>query len=139
MTTPPTNGNGEERLRALGQVAGELIHDLGGLGQRQVPRGRFAHDGRRQNMRGGLFEAGAEAQSLHGVLAGSDDDAADPRPPRGEGAGLVEQHGPHAREGLQRGPILDDHAAACRPRDPRHDRHRRGQHQRAGGGHHQHG
>ena len=61
----------------------------------------------------------------------------DVRPAQGEGARLVESHGPHPAQGFEGGPSLDKHPAPRGRAYRRHDAHRGGDDQRAGAGYHQ--
>ena len=54
------------------------------------------------------------------------------RRPAGQRASLVERHAPYAARALEMRAALDEHALVRGARERRHNRHRRGDHERAG-------
>ena len=90
-------------------------------------------------MRRGLRERRREPQGRVAAEGGVGVDRGELRPAGRQRARLVEQHRPHAGQPLQRAAALHDDAAPCGAADPRHERDRRGEDQRAGRRDHEHG
>ncbi len=99
-------------------------------------RGR--NDRLRQRMLAGLLDAGREFQHRRLVLAVRRHDRGDRRLALGQRAGLVDHQRIDPLHSLQRRGVLDEHAGAGAASDADHDRHRRGEAQRAGAGNDQH-
>ena len=101
----------------LDAVAVHLLR-IAGQRQLQVALAGGADDGRGEDVRGGLVQAGRSREELVRVDACCDMDAAQRGATLGQGAGLVEQQHPAARELLQHLPALDHHAPLGGLRDP---------------------
>ena len=99
---------------------------------------RGGDDGGGERMLAAALDAGRELQHLRLVEAGQGHDRDHFRFSFGEGAGLVDDQGVDLFHALQRLGILDQHAGVRAAADADHDRHRRGQPQRAGAGDDQH-
>ena len=77
------------------------------------------------------FERRRQPQHLRSGHAVGRHDVDDPQPAVRQRAGLVERDAAHRRELLEASAAFDQHALARRRRQRRHDRDRRGDHQRA--------
>ena len=118
-------------------LAGRRIETAHG-GEFDLALGRGLDDRRRQRMRAAALDAGGKAQHLRVVEAGQRDDRHHLRLAFGERAGLVHHQRVDLFHPLQRLGILDQHAGLGAAADADHDRHRRGETQRAGAGDDQH-
>ena len=95
-------------------------------------------NGRRQRMLAAAFDARRVSQHLSFVEAGQRHDRDDLRLAFGERAGLVDHQRVDLFHALERLGVLDQHAQLRAAADADHDRHRRGQTERAGAGDDQH-
>ena len=95
-------------------------------------------DRRRQRMLAAALDAGSEAQHLRLVEAGQRDDRHHLRLAFGERAGLVDHQRVDLLHAFERLGVLDQHAQLRAAADADHDRHRRGEAERAGAGDDQH-
>ncbi len=96
-------------------------------------------DGGRQRMFAGAFQAGRELQHVVFLKAFRGEHGDQFRPALGERAGLVDDQGVDLLHDLQRLGVFDQHAQRCALAGADHDRHGRGQPQRAGAGDDEHG
>ena len=100
---------------------------------------RGVDDGERERMLAGALDAGREAQDLGLGEALRRDDRRHRRLALGQRAGLVDDERVDLLHALQRLGVLDQHAGLGAAPDADHDRHRRGEPERAGTGDDQHG
>ena len=107
----------------------------------RAPRSSAPADDRRgQRMFAAPLQAGRQAQQLVLGHAAAGSTVDQPRLALRQRAGLVHHQRVDLLQHLQRLGVLDQHAVLARPRPiADHDRHRRGQAQRAGAGDDQHG
>ena len=80
------------------------------------------------------LQAGGQPEQLRFIPAGGGQDGDQPRLAFGERAGLVHDERVHLREDFERLGVLDEHAGGRAAAHADHDRHRRGQAERAGTG-----
>ncbi len=125
-------GDGSAHTHAGHRV--EVLHAV----ELEVPASGLGHDGIGQRMLAALVQAGRQVQHLVGVEALEGHDFLERGASFGEGAGLVDDEGIDAAHVLDGLGIAEQHAHLCRLAGGDHDRHRRGQTQRAGAGDDQH-
>ena len=105
-----------------------------------MPRSSAARDDRLgQRMLAGALDAGGKAQQLALVEAWRRHDRGHARPAFGQRAGLVDDQRVDLLHPLQRLGVPDQHAGLRAAADADHDRHRRGEAERAGTGDDEHG
>ena len=128
---------GGRRPSATAPWPGTFRNAVGG--QRGTPAVvGVAHDRRGQRMLGLALHRGGEREQLVLVDAVGDH-VGDLGLALGQGAGLVHHHGVDAGGGLQRGGVLEQHAALGAEPGADHDRGRRGQAERVRAGDHHDG
>ena len=118
--------------------AGILVNVVGEV-EAKTPSASRLDDRPGEGVRRGLIQRCAEAEHLVRADGAVGFDVGDSRSTLGQGARLVEEQDIRASEGFERRAALDDDAPARRSRHAPHQRDRRGQDERAGCGHHQHG
>ena len=104
----------------------------------ELALGGGGDDRRGERMFAAALDAGGEAQDLRLVKAAAGDDRDHLRLAFGQRAGLVDHQRVDLFHPLQRFGILDQHAGLRAAADADHDRHRRGEPERAGAGDDQH-
>ena len=125
------------RDRCAQAFAGSFA-DFADLLQGDALVGRRGNNGPGQRMFRVTFHAGGRREDIPLAEAGRANLLGQLRFAVGERAGLVEDHGPAGVDLFQHHRVLDDDRTFGRKRDGADDRHRNGDQQRAGRGHHQH-
>ena len=117
-------------------LAGHVLH-LGGLGQAELLGLGRLHHRLGQGMAGVLLHRGGHPQQLLRAGLPPGDHVRDLELAGGDGAGLVEGHGPDDAQVLQVHAAFDEHTVASGLGDPRQDAGRGADGQGAGGSGHQ--